>query len=111
MLFNLARAAATAAALIVAVPALADGAKSVKVSYADINLSSSTGKALFAQRIDVAIQRVCGSSFQREVAMAAASRRCATVTRKSTAPAIQLAHRNAANRQLAARDMSVTVAP
>lgn len=110
MLFNLARAAAIAAALIAA-PAIAGGAKSVKVSYADLNLSSTNGKALFAQRIDAAVEHVCGSSFQRELALAAEARRCATAARESTAPAIELAHRNAANRQLAARDMSVTVAP
>ncbi|WP_447724679.1 UrcA family protein [Sphingomonas koreensis] len=111
MLFNLARAAAIAAALIAAVPAIAGGAKSVKVSYADLNLSSTTGRVVFAQRINAAVARVCGSPFQRDLAMAAESRRCATTTRESTGPAIQLAHRNAANRQLAARDMSVTVAP
>ncbi len=111
MLSNLARAAAIAAALIAAVPAIAGGAKSVKVSYADLNLSSTSGRMLFAERIDAAVQRVCGSPFQRDVATAAEARRCATATRESTGPAIQLAHRNAANRQLAARDMSVTVAP
>ena len=110
MFANLARAATIAAALIAA-PAIAGGEKSVKVSYADLNLASATGRALFADRIDAAVERVCGSTLQRDVAMAAASRRCAATTRQSTDPAIQLAHRNAANRQLAARDMSVTVAP
>jgi len=111
MLSNLARAAAIAAALIAAVPAVAGGAKSVKVSYADLNLSSASGRTLFAERIEDAVERVCGSPFQRDLSMAAEARRCATATRELTAPAIQLAHRNAANRQLAARDMSVTVAP
>lgn len=110
MLFNLARAATIAAALIAA-PAIAGGAKSVKVSYADLNLSSTNGKTQFTQRINAAVERVCGSIFQRDLAFAAEARRCAAATRESTAPAIELAHRNAANRQLAARDMSVTVAP
>jgi len=111
MLSNLARAAAVAAALIAAAPAIAGGEKSVKVAYADLNLASSSGKAVFAERIDAAIARVCGSTTQRDLTMAIAASRCATATRASHAPAIELAHRNAANRQLAARDMSVTVAP
>jgi len=111
MLFNLARAAAIAAALIAAVPAFAGGAKSAKVSYADLNLSSSTGKAQFAQRIDSAVERLCGSTSQRELAKALEARRCTTAALESVEPAIELAHRNAATRQLAARDMSVTVAP
>jgi UrcA family protein len=111
MLSNLARAAAIAAALIAAVPAIASGAKSVKVSYADLNLTSSTDKARFERRIARAADRVCGVELGRDVQLQAATKRCAAETRESLRPAIQLAHRNAANRQLAARDMSVTVAP
>lgn len=111
MLSNLARAAAIAAALTAAVPAIAGGAKSVKVSYADLNLASTSGRMSFAERIDAAVERVCGSPFQRDLSLAAEARRCATATRELTNPAIQLALRNAANRQLAAREMSVTVAP
>lgn len=111
MLHNLARAAAIAAALIAAVPAIASGAKSVKVSYADLNLSSSSDKALFAQRIDAAVERLCGSTDQRELAKALEARRCTAAALESVGPAVELAYRNAASRQLAARDMSVTVAP
>lgn len=111
MLSNLARAAAIAAALLAAVPAVADGAKSVQVSYADLNLASAQGKASFERRIGVAAQRVCGPAYQRDLMMLAATKRCVAATLESTQPAIELAYRNAANRQLAARDMSVTVAP
>lgn len=111
MLFNLARAAAITAALIASAPAVAGGAKSVKVSYADLNLSSTSGKALFAERIDAAVDHVCGVGIDRDLMMQAAAKRCAANVRESARPAIELAHRNAANRQLAARDMSVTVAP
>lgn len=111
MSFNLARATAIAAALTIAAPAIAGGQAQVKVSYADLDLSSTTGKLRFAKRIDLAIKKVCGSPADWELAMAMVSRRCANETRTSIDPAIQLAHRNAAGRQLAARDLSVTVAP
>lgn len=111
MLCNLARAAAIAAALLAAVPAAADGAKSVQVSYADLNLNSADGKAVFDRRIQFAAKRVCGPAQHRDLVMMAAANRCIAATLESTRPAVELAYRNAASRQLAARDMSVTVAP
>lgn len=111
MLSNLARAAAITAALIAAVPAIAGGAKSVKVSYADLNLSSATGKIEFDRRIARAANRVCGVGFEKGLDLDAAAKRCAAGARESAQPGIELAYRKAANRQLAARDMSVTVAP
>ena len=111
MLSNLARAAAIAAALLAAIPAFAGGEKAVQVSYADLNLASAHGKATFDRRLKQAAQRVCGPAPQMEVVRIAANNRCVTATLESIAPAIELAHRNAADRQLAARDMSVTVAP
>jgi len=111
MLFNLARAAAIAAALIAAVPAFAGGAKSANVSYADLNLASAPGKATFERRIARAADRICGVALEQHLALQQAAKRCAVTARESAQPAIQLAYRNAANRQLAARDMSVTVAP
>jgi UrcA family protein len=111
MLHNLARAAAIAAALLAAIPAVADGAKSVQVSYADLNLASAQGKASFERRINAAAQRVCGPAPGLNLVMQAAANRCVAATLESTQPAIELAYRNAASRQLAARDMSVTVAP
>lgn len=111
MLCNLARAAAITAALLAAVPAIAAGAKSVQVSYADLDLASAHGKAAFDRRIQHAAQRVCGPVLQRDLMMTAAVNRCVAATLESIQPAVELAYRNAANRQLAARDMSVTVAP
>ncbi|HEY0621844.1 UrcA family protein [Sphingomonas sp.] len=111
MLFNLARAAAIAAALIAAVPAFAGGAKSANVSYADLNLASALGKATFERRVSRAADRVCGVELGRDIVAQAAAKRCAAAARESARPAVELAYRNAANRQLAARDMSVTVAP
>lgn len=111
MLFNLARAAAIAAALIAAVPAFADGAKSVKVSYADLNLSSAHGKSVFDRRIAHAARRVCGPASQLNLVLHAATNRCVNAAIASAHATVELAYRNAANRQLAARDMSVTVAP
>ena len=110
MLSNLARAAAIAAALLASVPAIA-GAKSVKVSYADLNLASMHGKAAFDRRIAAAAQRVCGPASQLNLVMHAATNRCVAATIELAQPAVQLAHRDSANQQLAARDVSVTVAP
>jgi UrcA family protein len=111
MFCNLARAAAIAAALIAAVPAIAGGAKSVNVSYADLNLASATGKATLERRVARAADRVCGIAYEENLALKEAAKRCAVAARESAWPAIELAYRNAANGQLAARDMSVTVAP
>lgn len=111
MLFNLARAAAIAAALIAAVPAIADGTKSVKVSYADLNLATESGRLALDRRVARTAARICAVPVEQDLAMLAAAKRCAVKARASAQPAIELAHRNAANRQLAARDMSVTVAP
>jgi UrcA family protein len=111
MLCNLARAAAIAAALIAVVPAFAGGAKSANVSYADLNLASASGKATFERRIVRAADRICGVALERHLALQQAAKQCAAGARESARPSIELAYRNAANRQLAARDMSVTVAP
>lgn len=111
MSFNLAHAAAIAAVLVFAAPAAADGAKSVKVSYADLNLSSAAGRDALDRRVARTAERICGVALESDLAMQMAAKRCAANARESARPAIELAHRNAANRQLAARDMSVTVAP
>ena len=111
MLFNLARAAAIAAALIAAVPAIAGGGKSVKVSYAGLNLASASGKAELDRRVARAAARMCGVGLEQHLVLEAAAERCAIAARESAQPGIELAYRNAAGRQLAARDMSVTVAP
>ncbi|WP_343520221.1 UrcA family protein [Sphingomonas sp.] len=111
MLSNLARAAAIAAALLAAVPAFADGERSVEVSYADLNLASAQGKAAFERRLKAAAARVCGVGLERDLRLHKVTQRCAATALESTGPAVELAYRNAADRQLAARDMSVTVAP
>lgn len=111
MLFNLARAAAIAAALIAAGPAIAGGAKSVKVSFADLNLSSSAGRLELDRRVARAANRVCNVPVGRDLMAQMIAKKCTETARESTRPVIELAYRNAANRQLAARDMNVIVAP
>ncbi|MEG3179965.1 UrcA family protein [Sphingomonas sp. LT1P40] len=111
MYSHLARAAAVAAALLAAVPAFAGGEKKIAVSYADLNLVSAKGKQAFDRRITTAARRICDAAPQRDLAMQAADNRCVAAVLATTAPAIDLALRNAGNRQLAARDMSVIVAP
>ncbi|MCP3729845.1 UrcA family protein [Sphingomonas sp. MG17] len=115
MLHNLARAAAIAAfvagTLLAPVPAQAGGERSANVRYSDLNLASATGKAMLERRVASAADRVCGVANEQMPRLIAAARRCAATARESARPAIELAYRNAANGQLAARDMSVTVAP
>lgn len=111
MLCNLARAAAIAAALLAAVPAAADGTRSVEVSYADLNLASAQGKSTFERRLKAAAARACGVGYERDLTLHKITKRCAAAALESVNPAVELAYRNAANRQLAAREMSVTVAP
>ena len=50
---------------------------SIRVSYSDINLSSSTGQGTLARRIDAAANSACDVDFnQRDLAMIANSARC-----------------------------------
>lgn len=111
MSFNLAHAAVIAAALVSAAPAVAEGTKTVKVSYADLNLSSAAGRQELDRRVARTADRICGVALEQHLEMKAVAKRCAVAARESARPTIELAYRNAANRQLAARDMSVTVAP
>ncbi|MFN6936707.1 MAG: UrcA family protein [Tsuneonella sp.] len=99
MFANLARAVTLGAVLLVSLPAAARTGKSIEVSYADLNLSAVAGQKAFQRRISRA-------------AMATGYRnRCVATALESARPAIELAVRNAATRQLAARVQSVRVAP
>ena len=106
-------AAAIAACLLTPTMATATTGptKSAKVSYAGLNLTSATGKATLERRVSRAADRVCGVGLQRDIRLAAITRRCAAEARAAARPAIELAYRNAADGQLAAQDVSVTVAP
>jgi UrcA family protein len=114
MIHNLARAAVVAAfiagTLLAPLPATAAGADAT-VSYADLNLASSAGKAALDRRVARAADRVCGVGDERFLRLQAIARRCAAEARDKARPAIETAYRAATDRQLAARDMSVTVTP
>lgn len=109
---QLARAAALGAALLLALPASAGPQKSVSVSYSDLNLASAAGKEAFKGRIARAADKVCGApSTPRDLVAGAHRKRCVVAALESAHPAVELALRNAATQQLAARDQSVRVAP
>lgn len=109
---QLARAAALGAALLVSLPATAGQVKPIHVSYADLDLSAAAGKAALERRIARAADSVCGGRANpRDLVDSAHRERCVASALDSVRPAVDLAFRNAATRQLAARDQSVRVAP
>lgn len=112
MFANFARAAALGAVLLVSLPAAAGNGKSVQVSYSDLNLTSAAGKQAFERRIARAADAVCGNpATARDLVASAHRKRCVVAALDSARPAIELAFRNAATQQLAAREQSVRVAP
>jgi UrcA family protein len=112
MFANFARATALGAVLLVSLPAAAGTSKSVLVSYSDLNLTSAAGKQTFERRIASAAVAVCGNpAAQRDLVASAHRKRCVMAALDSARPAVELALRNAATQQLAARDQSVRVAP
>ena len=68
------------AALISALPAAAQDQVSVHVSYADLNLASNAGAAVFKQRMNDAITHICGKANMRDLGAMAMVQAC----RKST---------------------------
>ena len=111
MFANFARAAALGTVLLVSLPAVAGTGKSVVVSYSDLNLTSAAGKKAFERRIARAIDAVCGTPAPRDLVDSAHRKRCVVAALDSARPAVELALRNAATQQLAAREQSVRVAP
>lgn len=112
MLAPLLRAATLGVALLLATPALAGSGKSIAVRYGDLDLTAAAGKHTFERRIARAATAVCGGAPEsRDLAANRAHGRCVASALESARPAIDLALRNAATRQLAARDQNVRVAP
>lgn len=112
MFANFARAAALGTVLLVSLPAAAGPGKSVQVSYSDLNLASAAGKKALERRISRAANVVCGNPANpRDLVAGAHRKRCVAAALDSARPAVELALRSAATRQLAARDQGVRVAP
>jgi len=106
------RAATLGVVLLLATPALAGAGKSIAVRYGDLDLTAAAGKQTFERRIARAASAVCGGTPEsRDLFGSRAHGRCVVSALQSARPAIDLALRNAATRQLAARDQSVRVAP
>ena len=65
---------------------------SVRVSYADLDLTSDSGVARFDTRIDSAVKTVCGDQIgQKPLSTVLAIRRCGRLTRADVATPRQIA--------------------
>lgn len=63
-------------------------APSVRVSYADLNLSTTHGRERFQRRLAAAIKRVCPSAYARELVTQQNARRCVAETGASLDPIV-----------------------
>jgi len=71
--------------------ALAEQPVSVRVSYADLNLTSGSGQQALQRRIADAAQSVCGVSDHRDLRFASAVSDCRTATIADVRPAYESA--------------------
>jgi UrcA family protein len=69
-------ALAITAALVSAMPAAAQDAISVHVSYADLNLGAADGVAVFRHRLDQAVTAICGTADRRDLGRTAIVKAC-----------------------------------
>lgn len=112
ILTALAAATASAATLFVAVsPAAAQPqARSIAVSYADLDLASAAGRTTLENRIGNAAKRVCGVEHSVDLSRRLAEQRCVADARsRSMTTVTQMAARRDANR-LAAVAGTITAA-
>ena len=78
------------AALVCAMPALAQDVVSIHVGYGDLNLANTAGEAVFERRIDAAVTEICGRSPQRDLNQVAIVSQC---RREASAGAREMARR------------------
>jgi UrcA family protein len=78
-------AIAVVAALTAVTPAFAQETVSIKVSYSDLNLNSTAGANIFHQRLQNAVEDICGRPDWRDLAGANAVRKCQRDTWESAA--------------------------
>jgi UrcA family protein len=85
---------ATAAALaaLALAPAQAE-TRSVRVSHAGIDLSTSAGQAMLEQRVRTAVRKVCGKTYPLDVKANYRARKCRAETWILSQPQIQQAYR------------------
>lgn len=77
---------------------------SVRVAYADLNLTSAGGVKLLDRRIADAVRRICGAPTQIDLSAARGARNCARDVMATTRPQIDRALASARNgTRLAAR--------
>lgn len=80
-------------AALCAVPAVAETAMSVPVSFAGLDLTSESGKAILNRRVSQAAKSVCGTYSADNLAAQMAARKCVatTLARAQTRVAIAVA--------------------
>jgi UrcA family protein len=76
-----------ASALVVPTVSNASDSRSVRVSYADLNLGSALGRHTLERRISVAARTVCDIEDSRELALASATNLCRSDAIASAQPA------------------------
>ena len=84
-------ALATASALLVPTASQAAQANSYRVSYADLNLASDTGRQTLERRIAFGARIVCEIEDSRELALAAATNACRSEAISGVQPAYEAA--------------------
>lgn len=97
-----------AAALPMSAASASEG-KSVSISYADLNLSSEAGVAIFDRRIDRAIEAVCGRLENRPT-FDGAVRKCQRETLAAIRPSRDLAVANYSTTRLASTELRIRFA-
>ena len=91
-----------AGALVVPTVSFAAETTSARVSYADLNLASDTGKSALVRRVSFAADQLCGVGKWKGLAITAEAAACSTDAVASAQPAVEAAI-------AAARRGSVTV--
>ena len=84
-------AVAVASALVVPTVSQAAESRSVRVSYADLNLASDRGQQSLQRRIKYAAVTVCEIEDSRELALAAATKGCRSAAIADARPAYEAA--------------------
>lgn len=98
----------TATALVLASLAGAVQAETVKVGYADLNLSNQAGVNVLNHRVAAAITQVCGEVDPKNLSEAASITQCRSAAKVSTAQ--QVASVVSSAERVAANDTGLQVA-
>jgi UrcA family protein len=105
LLFSLVAAAALYPASATAAPIVVEAVPSVKVSFADLDMSAESGRKTLSKRVAGAAKMVCGTPSGREIKAFSASAQC----RKNALSSANLQVERLLATRLAAAQRSVEV--